>query len=419
MEFRSSLENIVVAEELCFDASPGFGEYAKFLNHAVGHPAKMNTLLLEFLVKRFTCVGDVVLDPMAGSGSLGVVASLNNRNAVQVELEQKFFNWMEEARLKLEKTQTLAPKGSIRNFCGDSRRLSEILAGSVDSIVTSPPYAESEIAIKQGNDVYPEGRKKRRAEKDWSGYSSSKSNIGNLRYVDAVVTSPPYSDSKKGGDANEDAMAERWDKVAKDRDWNSWGKTWKTEGRKRALKSLGSGYSESDENIGNLRHGEIDAVITSPPYEGSLEGSTRHTKGGIASRDPKLAQSGTFATVMSFGVPVGYSANKDNIGNLKKETYLEAMLQVYVECYKVLKPSGLCVIVVKPFIRNKKVIDLPLQTWLLLERVGFKLHQLLKFRLPSESFWRVLYRKKHPDVETLAHEYIIIVQKKITEEMRG
>jgi hypothetical protein len=186
------MEEKVFVEELDFEPTPGFGKYRVFLEHAIPHPAKMNTNLLEFLIKKYTREGDTILDPMAGTGSLGVIASLHGRNAIQVELEPKFYEWMEKARENVEKYPTLTPKGKIVNILGDARKLSELLSS-------------------------------------------------------------------------------------------------------------------------------VDAIITSPPYASSLEGTTRHTRGGIASRDPKLAQSGTYSTVLSVkpGVPVMYSPNPDNIGNLK------------------------------------------------------------------------------------------------------
>jgi len=39
VEFKSKLEEILSAEELLFDATPGFGPYKKFLEHAIAHPA--------------------------------------------------------------------------------------------------------------------------------------------------------------------------------------------------------------------------------------------------------------------------------------------------------------------------------------------------------------------------------------------
>ena len=636
-EFHSKLEDLMTTEELFFDSTPGFGSfYKKYLSHAIAHPAKMNTKLLNFLIEQFTKEGDTVLDPMCGSGSTGVVAALHGRNAVQVDIEKKFVDWAEEAKKKVEIQATLTAKGSIRNICGDSRQLSSLLKevdvvvtsppysegighdsgdkaseehkerlemqrrytrqmtskeniahlphGNVDAVITSPPYADQEVGkgIRKKRWEKIKDREGFKGRKEWktgtpSHYSESEENIGNLKY-DAVITSPPYADTKKGGEADDEKMAERWDKTAKERNWNTWGKTWKTEGRKRALKSLGSGYSKDEENIGNLpfdavitsppyeasvsddkegpltggnerkygrwkkstaqKHSytqrdepcKVDAVITSPPYESSLEGSTRHTKGGIASRDPALAQTGTYATRLSFGVPVGYSPKRNNIGNLKStdeeyaslvdavitsppyahessaakptklekqglfkmghsseeaytdedyrqwdkhkggnigkrklfiripcgkeeaqfhdtrkgrkgtiweytreveatpeiieqvqqlksekkgksETYLEAMLKCYQEMFKVLKPNGKAIIIIKPFIRNKKVVDLPYHTWLLLEKVGFKLVKLFKLKLKNVSFWRILYHKRYPSVPTIKHEWILICEK--------
>ena len=38
-EFKSQLEEILPAKELLFDPTPGFGDYRKFLEHAIAHPA--------------------------------------------------------------------------------------------------------------------------------------------------------------------------------------------------------------------------------------------------------------------------------------------------------------------------------------------------------------------------------------------
>jgi len=87
------------------------------------------------------------------------------------------------------------------------------------------------------------------------------------------------------------------------------------------------------------------------------------------------------------------------------------MLQCYQECFQVLKPGGRIIIIVKPFVRNKKAVDLPLHTWLLLEKCGFNLVDVLKFRLPSQSFWRVLQYQKNPEIERINHEYILVCRK--------
>jgi len=316
---------------------------------AVAHPAKMNTKMLAFLIEKFTLPGDVVLDPMAGTGSTGVVAALHGRNAVCVELEEKFWRWMEKARRNVEKHPTLTPKGRIVNIRGDARKLSELLQKEADIIVTSPPYSES---LQTKHDWERENRKF----------------------------------------------------LEKTRDKKRKGKQW-------VYARPGDGYSKNRDNIGNLPHGRIDAVITSPPYEGTL---SRKQGAGIVRREGVAKNDGS--TVTRNLLPVKYSKSRRNIGNLEKETYLEAMLKVYGEMWKVLKPGGLAVIVVKPFVRNKRVVDLPYQTWLLLERVGFELVKLYKLRLKNVSFWRILFEKKYPNVPKLRHEYVIVARKALAAE---
>jgi len=455
-EFCSQLEDLISVEELIFDATPGFGSvYKRFLSHAIAHPAKMNTRLTEFLVEKFTAEGDIVLDPMSGTGQTGVISALRGRDSVCVELEEKFFGWMEKARKKVERQRTLAVKGKIKNVLGDARKLSMLLK-DVDVVVTSPPYSSEAVdGRKTFNKTWQglseqDGKKKRGSlirerysindnianlphgqidvivtsppyktaneggglnknpPKTFRGVlknhsfkiSDNPENIDNLPFgnVDAVITSPPYADAKKGGEVDEEKMAERWDRTAKERNWNTWGKTWKTEGRKRALKSLGSGYSESEENIGNLPF--ADAVITSPPYEAAMSAKV-HTLNTEKQR--KLYGEKHWATQ--------YGETDDQIGNLSKETYLEAMLKVYMEMYKVLKSNGKAIIIIKPFIRNKKVVDLPFHTYLLLKKAGFKLTKLFKLRLKQQSFWRILYNKKYPKVPQIQHEYILVCQK--------
>ena len=394
MEFISKLEELMKAKELLLGRSLAFGKYKKFFpSEAVRHPSKTVVNLLEYLIKNYTNEGDVVLDPMAGTGSTCVLASLFGRNSICVELEKKFVEWELEAKNLVEKSG--AAKGKITIIQGDARELTKLLH-AVDSVITSPPYSKS---LANENPKRPRNYwKTSGGYQGGSGtetYGENPKNIGNLPYngVDSIITSPPYSEGQF--DYKHGIKLENFSPNMK--------------GRKAFIEKWKMEYSK--DNITTLKHGDIGAVIASPPYEGSLEGTTRHTRGGIASRDPALAQTGSYATALSFGATIDYSPNKNNIGNMKKETYLEAMFKVYSEMYSVLRPSGKAIIVVKPFIRNKQVVDLPWQTWLLLQKVGFKLTGVLKSRLEKMSFWRVLYYKHFPDVPVLAHEYIIIVEK--------
>jgi DNA modification methylase len=670
-EFVSKLEEILTAEELVFPPSLAFGKY-KFImpEEAVAHPAKFNVNLVEFLIKNFTKPGDTVLDPMAGTGVLGVIAALHGRNAIQVELEERFYGWMEKARENVEKHPTLTAKGWIVNILGDARRLSELLSragfepavaitsppyaetaqdsdkspaivkpprpqdvrqyprrppinkysdnpenignlplGEVSTIITSPPYADGfrhnpqdaekriqklieveKRAVERGQKwaVSSEEAIKRRYAQQDLGYGRSEDNIGNLPLgnVDTVITSPPYGESYLGGGDPErrkerlikagydpkdflggkarNAILKHYDEVdavitsppyaetksfedlefmvRTARDQSEKVKKGEIKGhymtekaRKKVFQKMQEGRMQSKNNIGNLPLGEIDAVITSPPYcdvdnvkpeseefwrrakeEGKRWGSKppngteekqmtssdnignlkydnidavitsppygecQHDyKHGLKKLGPnfrgrkaweekrreevspenianlphgsvdavitsppylKSAESGAGVNKQRKGdVRIGCSTigrtveHPDAIDNVRdygsiealarglmtrdgKPTYLSEMLRIYAQMFKVLKPNGLAIVIVKPFIRNKKPVDLPYHTYLLMNRVGFVLEKLYKLRLRQMSFWRTLMYKKHPDLPRLNHEWILVCRKGVSRE---
>jgi DNA modification methylase len=70
------------------------------------------------------------------------------------------------------------------------------------------------------------------------------------------------------------------------------------------------------------------------------------------------------------------------------------MLKVYHECWKVLKPNGLMILVLKNFIRNYEVVNLVEDTIKLCQAVGFKLKRRIHHVLNTKSFWRINYAKQ-------------------------
>lgn len=320
--FTSQLEKVMPAKELRFDATPGFGVYKRFLEHSIAHPAKMNTRLLEFLIDEFTVPGETVLDPMSGSGSTGVLAALHGRNAVCVELEQKFYEWMEQARMEVERQQTLTLKGKIKNICGDARQLSQILK-EVDIVVTSPPYHPGKQTGKglteKGRKILEQTQKRRYTDKSVTGalpYSEDPGNIGNLPHgkVDAVITSPPYKTGTRGS-----GIARRWHtKDATPEDHASAG--YRDKSKNRCLPGLAEG-PENPENIDNLPYG-VDAVITSPPYADSKKGdedeermASNLEKHGLTKETRRDRHTPGRLRAMKSMVS-GYSESEENIGNL-------------------------------------------------------------------------------------------------------
>ena len=353
-----------------------------FVPESFAHPAKMDAQLLLWIVERYTKEGETILDPMAGSGTT-MLACTVSRNVVLVELEEKFCkmmaaNW-EQVKMR---PQLGSGMGSCQIIQGDARQLE----GLVDKIVTSPPYAETlqgsgaDAARKR----ISEGKYKGLRPDVWTskgniagstfgdGYSRDPDNIGSLPYgqIDSIVTSPPYSD--------EPTISESYLKIRRE---------------------IGRDTSKPSQ-----RYRKYDSIITSPPYEGiesrdrSIESSFREGQDGIPKRG-------------DVSLSVGYSENSANIGNLKSASYLEAMALVYAQCHKVLKPGGLLILVTKNFLRDQKEIRLDSDTIALCEKSGFQFVERHYRKLPSQSFWRVIYAKKYPDAPVLDNEDVLVFAK--------
>jgi DNA modification methylase len=299
-----------------------------FMPDSFAHPAKMDAQLLIWIVERYTKLGETILDPMAGSGTLMLACGIG-RNVILVELEEKFCkmcrdNW-EVVKMH---PQLGSSMGECQIIQGDARNLEGLLA---DKIITSPPY---------GN-------------------------------IDSIITSPPYEGSVNVPDSKQDARAERLKKA---------------------------GYNPKDYQGGKGRNLQqdwsyhpVDAVITSPPYERSLTAEAGDKGWRKLAEDPTSDRYGR-KSVPSVGAE--YSSNLDNIGNLKSDSYLSAMLQVYRQCYGVLKSGGLMILVTKDFIRNKKRVYLSLDTIRLCEQAGFVFEDWHERVLTQQSFWRVIYYQR-------------------------
>lgn len=99
------------------------------------HPATFPTEIPKRLTKLFSFWGETVLDPFGGVGSTAVAAIREGRKAICIDQNPNFVKEM-RARVKKEKLDL----NSFDARQGDSRDLSGIEDGSIDLIVTSPPY---------------------------------------------------------------------------------------------------------------------------------------------------------------------------------------------------------------------------------------------------------------------------------------
>jgi modification methylase len=149
----------------------------RYLPESTAHPAKMLPDLARRITAEYAPPGGLVVDPMCGIGATLVEAATQGRRSVRVELEPR---WADLARRDL--THALPADqvelGEVR--VGDARRLPELLAdlaGTVDLVATSPPYACTpgmidKPAWRQGGSL---------ARRDTENYSPDRGNLGHAR----------------------------------------------------------------------------------------------------------------------------------------------------------------------------------------------------------------------------------------------
>jgi DNA modification methylase len=320
-----------------------------FVPESFSHPAKMDAQLLIWITEKFTNVGETILDPMFGSGTTMLACTLG-RNVIGVELEEKFVRMAEKNWQKVrQRPQLGSTMGNCQILQGDARQLEGLLA---DKIITSPPHGN-----RLSDDVVADNDPQRMS------YRQS--------LVDKVITSPPYENGTSGP-----SRSPFWERLANDPTSARFGR--------QKHPSVGEGYDK------------VDSVITSPPYENQIHKQDEghlDIGGGQRKENSQYAQDFT------------------NIGNLKGQTYLDAMLLVYQQCHSVLKPGGLLILVTKNFIRNKTEIRLDSDTIKLCEQVGFTFQERWYRKLAGQSFWRTIYQQKYPDAPVLDKEDVLIFRR--------
>lgn len=136
------------------------------------HPAPFSYQDVEKLILFFTKQQMTVLDPFGGIGSTAKACEKTHRKCISIELSQKYHD------LSVKRLETEVGTGASGHHCfvnGDSCKLLPTLeTGSVDFVVTSPPYWG--ILHKQDQKV-----KKNRVENNLDTvYSDDPRDLGNV-----------------------------------------------------------------------------------------------------------------------------------------------------------------------------------------------------------------------------------------------
>lgn len=96
--------------------------------------------LARRIVEAYSKPGDLIVDPMCGTGTLLVEAAALGRRCIGVDLEPQ---WVNLARANVRHVLPQAQRRLARARVGDARRLTALLRGvrgGVDLVATSPPY---------------------------------------------------------------------------------------------------------------------------------------------------------------------------------------------------------------------------------------------------------------------------------------
>jgi len=130
-----------------------FPERGSWATHRGDYRGNWAPQIPRALILKYTEPGDVVLDPMVGSGTTCIEALLLNRNCIAVDINYDavmlthhrlyhLVNALKEGRRNLlyyTQEREEGVKAWYRVFHGDARRL-EIPDNSIDLVATHPPY---------------------------------------------------------------------------------------------------------------------------------------------------------------------------------------------------------------------------------------------------------------------------------------
>lgn len=361
------------------------------------HPAKYSRALIRRIYEYLFEIGalhqgDSVIDPFGGVALGAEDAMRLGLTWTGCELEQKFVD-LGTANIALWNARyrgRLPHWGTARLLQGDSRKLAEIIGATRQAAVSSPPYIESMNQHPSANDTVRRIERMSKAGIDVSRRVNVGGPNGVARqpqsYVDAAISAPPYADgcAHTGGD---DPHPERTnggvgsghyhgvglngaiasppyahrpiEKNSGSIDLEKQYQTYRAQGGGASFESFcktqemhSQGYGESSGQLGAMKEGNINAVLSSPPYEGARIGQESGQE--------------------HCGHQDAYGASAGQLGETQGETFWSASRMIVEQVYQVLAPGGVAAWVVKDFVRNKERVPFCDQWRQLCEACGFE-----------------------------------------------
>ena len=180
----------------------------RHLDHGATYPEK----LCDRLIAMYSKKGDTIMDPFLGTGTTVISAIKNQRNAIGIELTDRFFsvatetinNYISSTQMTLfDIGKDLGEYQLLQGDC--SQKLKEISDETVQLTITSPPYAD---LIHKVVEDRTQAHKKSRFVQDNHAttnlYSDDPRDLGNMsmgKYIEHVemIMRELYRVTKKGG----------------------------------------------------------------------------------------------------------------------------------------------------------------------------------------------------------------------------
>lgn len=403
----------------CYDDSwKGF-----IVPEAFTHPAKFarglitriyTHMLAEGMLKR----GDSVVDPFGGIGTGGIIAASYGLSWYGCELESKFHVLAQQNfAMHMHMWMQFGDQAPVL-VCGDSRKLRDNLAGVLpQAVVASPPFTGGTDTQGRGEKLLVDASAKHRhktrlIQGSAKEYGNTPGQLDGLPAgdVNAVISSPPFVDPRGAAGRNPQDLAcnrqgyaagitnEYGDTegqlsgmavgnvdvvvgsppysetgVANAKGGNQIDHTrlsaliaGKKDLAATAQRDATKQYGQAPGQLGAMKSGDVEAVVSSPPYEanGNNEGHT-YTRNFQYTGEHNYT--GNRCSVTRYDNPT----SDGQLGAQTGETFWHAARDIVSECYAILKPGGWSAWVCKDFVRNKARVPFCDDWCNLLESQGF------------------------------------------------
>jgi DNA modification methylase len=185
--FRNKLNDLTPKEWLKFQKSWFVHNPPARRKDVLRHPAKFPETLVQEFIEFFTKRGQMVLDPMVGTGSTLVAALRSGRQSYGIELNPAYADIARQV-VSEERSRLGTPARDLvaSVITGDARRIGDIVSQwdipLIDYVITSPPYWD--MLRARGSET----QRKRRSSPDLDVfYSDDPADLGNIADYDEFL----------------------------------------------------------------------------------------------------------------------------------------------------------------------------------------------------------------------------------------